>query len=107
MAVRVMGQEPSPGSAKRDANDRIAEKAASLRFVSRVPMLCECGRPGCVTILMIGLDAYRQVRRDPENVLVASGHDFGQALGPKVTSAYAVVRGAHESADSESDRQSA
>ena len=40
----------------RRANDRIAEKAEQLRFVSRVPMLCECSAPDCRTVVLVGLD---------------------------------------------------
>lgn len=46
----------------RGSNDRIAERAAKLRFVSRVPMLCECGDPDCQTIILIGLDRYQELR---------------------------------------------
>jgi hypothetical protein len=58
----------------RAANDRIAEKAEQLRFVSRVPMMCECSTPGCRKLVMIGLDDYRAFRRVPNNVLTAPGH---------------------------------
>jgi hypothetical protein len=58
----------------RKANDRIAEKAAQLRFVSRVPMLCECSSPGCRAIVMVGLDDYRQIRQS-DAYLAAPGHD--------------------------------
>ena len=46
----------------RGSNDRIAERAAQLRFVSRVPMLCECSDPGCETIVLIDLDRYQELR---------------------------------------------
>ena len=59
----------------REANDRIAEKAEQLRFVSRVPMLCECSAPECRTIVMIALDDYREIRRTNGAVLTAPGHD--------------------------------
>jgi hypothetical protein len=47
----------------RGANDRIASKAEQLRFVSRVPMLCECTEPSCRAIVMIGLSEYHAIRR--------------------------------------------
>lgn len=59
----------------RKANDRIAEKAEQLRFVSRVPMLCECSSPGCRTIVMVGLDDYRRIRDSRGSFLIAPGHD--------------------------------
>jgi hypothetical protein len=58
----------------RKANDRIAEKAAQLRFVSRVPMLCECSSPSCRTVVMVGLDDYRTIRQT-DAYLTAPGHD--------------------------------
>jgi hypothetical protein len=58
----------------RKANDRIAEKATQLRFVSRVPMLCECSSPACRSIVMVGLDDYRQIR-ERGAFLTAPGHD--------------------------------
>ena len=58
----------------RHSNDRIAEKAVQYRFVSRIPMLCECGDPDCERIVLIELDAYRQLRREPSATLTAPGH---------------------------------
>ena len=63
----------------RSANDRIAEKAEQLHFVSRVPMLCECGDPGCRAIVMIGLHDYRATRRRSDGVITAPGHDVEAA----------------------------
>lgn len=47
----------------RTSNERIAEKADQLRFVSRVPMLCECSNPDCKQIFLIGLDRYRELQQ--------------------------------------------
>jgi hypothetical protein len=58
----------------RRANDRIADKAERLRFVSRVPMLCECGDPDCHTVVMVSLEEYHAIRRDSEAFLTAPGH---------------------------------
>ena len=63
----------------RKANDRIAEKAEQLRFVSRVPMLCECNEPGCRTVVMVSLDDYREIRRTEERFITAPGHGGGEA----------------------------
>jgi hypothetical protein len=46
----------------RSSNDHIAERALKLRFVSRVPMLCECSDPDCKSIILIGLDRYDRLR---------------------------------------------
>jgi hypothetical protein len=63
----------------RAANDRIADKAEQLQFVSRVPMLCECSRPACRTTVMISLGDYRQIRKDSDNFLTAPGHHIDGA----------------------------
>ena len=57
----------------RRANERIAEKADRFRFVSRVPMLCECSTPGCRTVFMIALSDYREIR-ESDALIVAPGH---------------------------------
>jgi hypothetical protein len=46
----------------RSSNDRIAERARRLRFVSRVPMLCECSDPQCGSIVLLGLERYGELR---------------------------------------------
>jgi hypothetical protein len=80
MAIRVSDTRFEMGGSRamdaRRANDRIAEKAEQLRFVSRVPMLCECSAKGCRTVVMIGLGDYRELRRDPDAVLLATGHEL-------------------------------
>jgi hypothetical protein len=46
----------------RASNDHIAERAVRLRFVSRVPMLCECSDPRCRAIILVGLEPYAELR---------------------------------------------
>ena len=58
----------------RQANDRIADKAERMRFVSRVPMLCECSDRDCRTVVMISLEDYHAIRRDRDAFLTAPGH---------------------------------
>jgi hypothetical protein len=65
MPIRVSDTASERGSRAmeaRRANDRIAAKAEQLRFVSRVPMLCECGARGCRAIVLLALDDYRKIR---------------------------------------------
>jgi hypothetical protein len=57
----------------RSSNDHIAERAVRLHFVSRVPMLCECGDPGCRSIVLVGLDRYAELRE--AGSVVAPGHE--------------------------------
>ncbi|HEY1370707.1 MAG TPA: hypothetical protein VGF23_26485 [Gaiellaceae bacterium] len=56
----------------RGSNELIARKAERYRFVSRVPMLCECSDPGCDAIFLIELDHYREASHD--GYLTAPGH---------------------------------
>ena len=53
----------------RQANDRIAEKAVRMRFVSRVPMICECTDLDCRAVVMVRLEDYHAIREDPEAFL--------------------------------------
>jgi hypothetical protein len=63
----------SRGATVYEENERIAAKAHEYRFVSRVPMLCECGHPGCAEILLVTLSEYRRLRRE-HGELVVAGH---------------------------------
>ena len=72
-AIARRGGDARATGARR-ANDRIAEKAERLRFVSLVPMLCECSDPYCGTLVMIRLENYRAIRRDADALLTAPGH---------------------------------
>ena len=58
----------------RRANDRIAEKAERMRFVSRVPMICECSDRDCRTVVMIYLEDYHAIRRDGDAFITAPDH---------------------------------
>ncbi len=53
-----------------EANERLAERAEALRFVSRVPMFCECADPTCQALILIDLE----LRRDTRLYLTAPGH---------------------------------
>jgi hypothetical protein len=75
MTVQAHNQEPHRDPSEVcAANDRIADKAEALRFVSRVPMLCECSALDCRAIVMIGLEEFRQLRRCSDNLLITPGH---------------------------------
>jgi hypothetical protein len=81
----------------RAANERIAEKAKRLQFVSRVPMLCECDAPDCRAVVMITLDEYHELRRDPDSFLTAADHPIEGAQPRRETSTYAIQRTTRES----------
>jgi hypothetical protein len=76
----------------RRANDRIADKAEQLRFVSRVPMLCECSEAACRAIVMIDLGDYHAIRRAEDAVLTAPGHQVDGAELETQTPQYEVLR---------------
>ena len=57
----------------RVSNDRLAAKAEQYRFVSRIPMRCECDDPECQAAVAITLDQYRDARSGG-GVLTAPGH---------------------------------
>jgi hypothetical protein len=79
MSAREQVFEVSRSDEVRVGNDRIAERAEQLRFVSRVPMLCECSDPACNQIVLIGLPEYGQLRSDGRNYLTAPGHRLEEA----------------------------
>jgi hypothetical protein len=56
----------------RASNLRITQQAERLRFVSRVPLLCECGQPDCRELILLHPTAYRQ--QLPLGLVTAPGH---------------------------------
>jgi hypothetical protein len=96
MAIRVQRREPAWEDGRsldaRAANDRIAEKAKRLQFHSRVPMVCECSRLDCHTIIMVSLHEYQEIRAHPDNFLIAPGHDLDGSRLAKTTAKYETRR---------------
>jgi hypothetical protein len=76
----------------RKANDRIAAKAEQLRFVSRVPMLCECSAPACRTVVMVSLSDYHEIRLTEDTFITAPGHAAENATLESRTGDYEVHR---------------
>lgn len=74
----------------RQANDRIAKKAEQMRFVSRVPMLCECSDSNCRTVVMIRLEDYYEIRCDEAALLTAPGHSVEESHLESETPGYDV-----------------
>lgn len=92
----------------RRANDRIAQKAEKLRFVSRVPMLCECSEPGCRTIVMVYLGDYYEVRLTEDSFITAPGHGVEEAKLESRNQGYDVRRaGRSRSGGADDGRRSA
>lgn len=80
----------NPAESQHPEN-RIDDTPEMYRFGTRIPMLCECGTD-CESLVMIGVEAYRHVRRDPELFLAAPGHEVGAADLEYTTSNYAIFR---------------
>jgi hypothetical protein len=110
MAIRVQIHERAGGEDRsldaRAANDRIAEKARQLQFVSGVPMMCECSSPDCHTIVQVALPEYEEIRRDPENFLVARGHEVEGSQSVRTTESYEIRR-THRRGEGNGHRRSA
>lgn len=62
MSAREQTDHVTRPEKARESNERIAERADRLRFVSRVPMLCECSDPDCEQIFLIELGRYREIQ---------------------------------------------
>ena len=91
----------------RAGNDRIAEQAERLQFVSRVPMLCECSDRFCRTIVMISLPDYHEIRRDSDSFITAPGHEAEGAKLEREGPGYAIRRTGRNRDEGNGDRRSA
>jgi hypothetical protein len=91
----------------RKANDRIARKAEQLRFVSRVPMLCECRAPDCRTIVMVYLGDYYEVRLTEDSFITAPGHGAADARLESQNQGYDVRRAGRSRGGDTGGRRSA
>lgn len=63
----------SKSAVARARNRRLVEKANLYRFVSRLPLLCECDDPQCEATLLVGFDDYRRAERAGA-LLTVPGH---------------------------------
>ena len=75
----------------RHANEEIADKAERLRFVSRVPMLCECSDDACEQFFLITLEEYRRARGEGD-FLTLPGHPVAGAEAHDRPGGYSVQR---------------
>src|SRR3954451_25427975 len=109
MAIRAYDRPSDRGGARamdaRKGNDRIAAKAEQLRFVSRVPMLCECSAPGCRTVVMVGLEDYRAIRRTEHSFITAPGDGIEEAALEEQTPDSDVRRAGRNREDADGSRR--
>jgi hypothetical protein len=68
--------------AVRQANERIAEKAIRLRFVARVPFICECDDPDCVEFIPLHPRDYAE--RSARSYVVLPGHGGAGRWRPEI-----------------------
>jgi hypothetical protein len=92
MSVRELAIESDRPNEVRAGNDRIAERAAQLRFVSRVPMLCECHDPTCSQMVLIGLEEYGKLRAERRCYLTAPDHRLAGATVDSMQPGYWLQR---------------
>ena len=73
----------------RSVNDRIAEKGWQLGWRFPGPFLCECSDMHCFARLELTLEAYEELRSNPQRYLTVPGHEVavrdrnGRVLGER------------------------
>jgi hypothetical protein len=60
--------------AARAANAKIAEKALRLRFLARVPFICECSDPHCRAFVLLLADEYADAGGGADAYVTLPGH---------------------------------
>ena len=73
MSELILDRDPSVSEAVREANRHIAAKAARLRFLARVPFICECSDPDCRRFVPLTVAEYERALREGRRLLVP-GH---------------------------------
>ena len=58
----------------REANERIREFAETSDIETPLPFICECADPECREIVLLTLEQYRELRRDPRHFVNVEGH---------------------------------
>jgi hypothetical protein len=64
----------------RDANDRIAEKAAELGWSDPIPFLCECSDIRCFARFRLTLEEYGSARAQSDQYLIKPGHQLSGGI---------------------------
>ena len=79
----------------RNVNERIELLQHSFAVAEREPlqMICECDRLDCMERIPVTVDAYEQIRSEPDRFIVSTGHeDPAVEEVVSVTAAYTIVR---------------
>ncbi len=64
----------------RNANDRIADKAAELAWSDPIPFVCECSDIRCFARLELTLEEYGSVRAQSEQYVIKPGHHLSGGI---------------------------
>jgi hypothetical protein len=64
----------------RDANDRIADKAAELGWNDPIPFLCECSDIRCFARFQLTLEEYGSARAQSAQYLIKPGHQLSGGI---------------------------
>jgi hypothetical protein len=61
----------------REVNERIEALQHAFALTEREPLqiVCECDRLDCMQRLAVGIDAYERIRSQPDQFVVAPGHE--------------------------------
>ncbi len=60
----------------RDINERLEGDLVALKIPGVQEFVCECGDSECAELVLLTLDEYEHVRRDPRWFAVVPGHVF-------------------------------
>jgi hypothetical protein len=69
-----------PEDVFRNANDRIADKAAEQAWSDPIPFLCECSDIRCFARLQLTLEEYGSVRAQAGQYLIKPGHQLSGGI---------------------------
>jgi hypothetical protein len=69
-----------PEDVFRNANHRIADKAAEQAWSDPIPFLCECSDIRCVARLELTLEEYGSARAQSEQYLLKPGHQLSGGI---------------------------
>jgi hypothetical protein len=64
----------------REANEGIEQAASRHDVIDHVPFICECADEWCRELLVLSIDEYEEIRRNPRHFLNVPGHE-GAAQG--------------------------
>ena len=62
----------------RRANEQLRLRYAELGLeIELLPFICECANERCTRTVVLTLEEYHDVRRDPQRYVIVTGHDLG------------------------------